>query len=296
MREGSRSRDPSPSTSIPTWITRTSCIRSAAVCRSASVSPMIVRGAAASCPSVLPMMPSPFWSMLRPPAGKVTGAGRRVHRERAERAEAVADDVDGDGGDPVRRHGWPPRAAVPRSCGRWCRGRRSPPATRPPASGPGRQEQVEVDLVDALDDRRPGAGPDRRDVLARVDQVVGREVLAERDRAHRAGDGTEELDGNSDGAERPGHTRLLVEGDAAHLVQVEHRPRPARPQEEVGRRRGGGVDLVADLLQRRRGAHGREDARRHDVLRQPRHCRRPRRRRAGPSGTPSGRDRASVRS
>src|SRR5205814_5879744 len=132
----------------------------------------------------------------------------------------VTDDVDGDRRDPLFRQGS-------------SQGQRSPATDAsspslltasdtmaedrhwPPTRGPGprRQVQVEEHLVDALDRRRPGPGADRRDELLRG-FVVRRNVLAEGDLVHRTGDEAEQIDVNGDGVERPGHTGLLVPGDA----------------------------------------------------------------------------------
>ena len=60
--------------STPTWISRTSCIKSTTVWRSPSRLPSRPRGAAALLPSVESMLPLPSWSMPRPPAGTTTGA------------------------------------------------------------------------------------------------------------------------------------------------------------------------------------------------------------------------------
>ena len=49
-------------------------------------------------------------------------------------------------------------------------------------------------------------------------------------------------------------------------LQVEHRALAVHPEVEDRRRRRRRVDLVADLLQRGRGAHGGEDAGDDDVL------------------------------
>ena len=48
---------------------------STAVCLSPSRLPMIPRGGAALEPSVESIVPLPFWSMPRPPAGSVTAPG-----------------------------------------------------------------------------------------------------------------------------------------------------------------------------------------------------------------------------
>ncbi len=57
----------------PVSITRTSCMRSATVCRNPSRLLMIPRGGTALTPSVESIFPSPFWSMPRPPSGITTG-------------------------------------------------------------------------------------------------------------------------------------------------------------------------------------------------------------------------------
>src|SRR5438094_20200 len=57
----------------PVSMTRTSCIRSATVCRSPSRLAMMPRGGAAFTPSVESIVPLPSWSMPRPPSGIVTG-------------------------------------------------------------------------------------------------------------------------------------------------------------------------------------------------------------------------------
>ena len=183
----------------------------------------------------------------------------------------MTNDVDGDGRDPLLRQGGSQgqRSAATDAASSSLLAAPDTVAEdrhRPPARGPGprRQVQVEEHLVDALDHRRPGPRPDRRDELLRG-LVVRRNVLAEGDLAHRTGDEAEQTDVHRHGVERPGHPGLLVPGDARHVAQVEHRPLTARPQEEVGRRRRGRVELVADLLQDGRGTLRREDARRHDV-------------------------------
>ena len=67
------SAHPSSSTSIPTSMTRTSCIRSTVDCLYPSRSPMVhARGRAATEPSPLLMRLLPFWSMLRPSSGIVS--------------------------------------------------------------------------------------------------------------------------------------------------------------------------------------------------------------------------------
>src|SRR5438270_617205 len=99
-------------------------------------------------------------------------AGARRHRQGAQRPEAVTNDVDGDGRNPLLRQGGSQcqRIAAPGASSLL-----APPGTvaedrhRPPTRGPGprRQVQVEEHLVDALYDRRPGLGPDWRDELLR---------------------------------------------------------------------------------------------------------------------------------
>jgi hypothetical protein len=73
IRAGSRSRMPSPSTSTPTSISRTSCIRSITVCRSPSRFPISVYGATALTPSVESIVVFPSWSIPLPPAARTTG-------------------------------------------------------------------------------------------------------------------------------------------------------------------------------------------------------------------------------
>src|SRR5215204_4097048 len=86
MREESRSRDPSPSTSTPMSITRTSCIKSASVRIRPSRLSCRVRGAVAFLIEAAPALGEGG----RPAAGL-------VHSERTERAEAVTHLIDGDG-------------------------------------------------------------------------------------------------------------------------------------------------------------------------------------------------------
>ncbi len=57
---------------MPTWSTRTSCMRSATVWRRPSRLLTIPFGGAALDPSVESMTVLPFWSMPRPPAANVT--------------------------------------------------------------------------------------------------------------------------------------------------------------------------------------------------------------------------------
>src|SRR5262249_23218285 len=128
---------------------------------------------------------------------------------------------------------------------------------------------VEVKLVPPLHLRRAGARPDRGDVLAGVHLVVGRQVAPEGDLAHRTGDRTAEggeFGCQGDGAERRAHARLLSPGDPSDVVQGKDRLLPAWPQEEVGGRWRGRMNLVADLLEDRRGALRGEDAGGDDVL------------------------------
>ena len=85
---------PSPFTSTPTWISRTSCMRSITVWRRPSRLPTGDERRAALTPSVESIVPLPSWSMPRPPAENVTGgpslreprctsrAGRRRGRRR----------------------------------------------------------------------------------------------------------------------------------------------------------------------------------------------------------------------
>src|SRR5262249_29623554 len=140
-------------------------------------------------------------------------ADRRLHRQGAERPEAVTNDVDGDGRNPPLRQGGGNGVVAPGNPGSGSV-LAAPEAVaenrhRPPTRGPGprRQVQVEEYLVDALDHRRPGPGPDRRDELLRG-LVVRRNVLAEGDLAHRTGDEAEPIEVDWDGVERPGYSRL----------------------------------------------------------------------------------------
>ena len=71
---GVRSAAPSPSTSTPTSISRTSCMRSITVWRRPSRLPTSVCGGTALTPSVESIVPSPFWSIPRPRPGASTGA------------------------------------------------------------------------------------------------------------------------------------------------------------------------------------------------------------------------------
>src|SRR5207245_7041963 len=140
------------------------------------------------------------------------------HRQGAERPEAVTNDVDGDGRNPLLRQGGSQgqRIAAPGTSSLLAApGTVAEDRHRPPTRGPGprRQVQVEEHLVDALYHRRPGLGADRRDELLRG-LVVRRKVLAKGDLAHRTGDEAEQIDVNRDGAQRPGHPVLLVPGAA----------------------------------------------------------------------------------
>src|SRR5262249_12487173 len=118
------------------------------------------------------------------------------------------------------------------------------------------QEKVEVDLVGALHFGRAGPRPDGRDVLARVDLVVRRDILAEGQAAHGTGeDVADHGEVEVHGVERWRlHLGLLTPGEAGRFIQVEHGPLAARPQQEVSRRWGAGVDLVPDLFQNARRA------------------------------------------
>src|SRR5262245_54029168 len=101
----------------------------------------------------------------------------------------MTDDVDGEGRNPllcqggsqgqrIAAPGTPSLLAAP---GAVAEDRHRPPG---PGPGPRGQVQVEEHLVDALDRRRPGPGPDRRDELLRG-LVVRRNVPAKGDLAHR---------------------------------------------------------------------------------------------------------------
>src|SRR5262249_48136806 len=128
------------------------------------------------------------------------------------------------------------------------------------------QIEIEVDLVPALYLRHSGVSPDLWDVLAGVDLIIGRQVPPEGDLAHRTGGIPKHPDRKFErSAFRGVVPRLLVDRDARHRVQREDGSRLAGTKSEVGRRWGGGVDLVADLLQYCRGAHRREYTGRHDL-------------------------------
>src|SRR5438876_5344927 len=117
-------------------------------------------------------------------------------------------------------------------------------------SGTRGQEEIEVNLVRPLHDRRAGTGPDWRDELPRMDLVIGRGVLPERDRADRAGDDSKRWEIDSDAREGPRIiSPLLVPGDSRDAVERKYRRRSARAQVEICRFGRGRFDLIADLFQ-----------------------------------------------
>src|SRR5262249_35441712 len=171
MRDGSRSRCPSPSTSIPTSMTRTSCIRSTAVCRMPSEKKDDApwRGRADA-----PAVSDNTVADLVDPA---TARGERhrladglVDRQRPERAEAVPDGIDVDGGDPLCRQRSGEKLHVLLTEGGSVTDDRHGPTILGHRSG--RQREVKVDLVGPLQFWRSGPRPNRRDVLAGMDLVV----------------------------------------------------------------------------------------------------------------------------
>src|SRR6266536_2262701 len=121
------------------------------------------------------------------PAGLAEADAQRAEQP-SQRPAAVPDGVDRDRGQAVlgklRRE--PDRDV----CGVLVATGAVPTDHHRPSAhgrGPGRQEEIEVELVRALDARRAGAGCDRRDD-ATGSLVVGGEVLAEGERADHAGD------------------------------------------------------------------------------------------------------------
>src|SRR5262249_3298047 len=192
-----------------------------------------------------------------------------VDRQRPERAEAVPDGIDVDGGDPLCRQRSGEKLHVLLAEG----GSVTDDRHRPTILGhrSGRQREVKVDLVGPLQFWRSGPRPNRRDVLAGVDLVVGREILPEDKAAHSTGEdvadqGEVEVDGFEDRGIDP---CLLTPGNARHLFQQEHRPLTLRPQQEIARGGGSCFDLIADFLKDRRGALRREHAGDSDVVANP---------------------------
>src|SRR2546430_11622907 len=87
-------------------------------------------------------------------------------------------------------------------------------------SGTRGQEEIEVNLVRPLHDRRAGTGPDWRDELPRMELVIGRGVLPESDRAHRARDESKRWEIDSDAREGPRILfPLLVPGEFRDAVE-----------------------------------------------------------------------------
>src|SRR2546430_7424808 len=107
---------------------------------------------------------------------------------------------------------------------------------------------------------------DWRDELPRMDLVIGRGVLPERDRAHRAGDDSKRWEIDSDAREGPRIiSPLLVPGDSRDAVERKYRRRSARAQVEICRFGRGRFDLIADLFQDGCDGLGCEDTGSHNI-------------------------------
>jgi hypothetical protein len=149
----------------------------------------------------------------------------------------------------------------------------------------GRQDDVEVQRVDALDDWRTGARRDRRDILARMHHVVGRFEPAEGNAPDRARDDSQRKQIWTDGRRQRGACRqLLVEDDRRDVAEGVDGAAAIWPKTEVRRRRRGREDLIADLLEQIRRALGGEHAERGNLPRlHARLVRRPFRSEQGPA-------------
>ena len=132
--------------------------------------------------------------------------------------------------------------------------------------GPRGQIQGEIDIVVALHDRGPGACSHRRDVLVRVNNVIGRNIVPIRDRSYRIGDVTKDRKVNGHfGEARRVHCRVLVPVDACHVRQVKDRALTPRTEQEVGGLRRAVFDLIPNSLHHRSDALRRKDTRGHYV-------------------------------
>src|SRR5262249_19440120 len=92
----------------------------------------------------------------------------------------------------------------------------------------GREDEVEIHVVDALDGRRAGRRADGRD-YARRRLVVRGGVLAERDRCGACGHGLQHANRNRARRERRRCRCLAVEADAGHVGEREDGAVAGRP-------------------------------------------------------------------
>ena len=256
---------PLPSTSIPTSISRTSCIRSITVCRRPSrLGDQRLRGgrvdALGRVDRRVPVLVDPA------AAGGEDDrrAGGAVDDQRAERTAAVTDDVDRDRRDPAprQRRSDDERARVLVVAEAVAEDRDRPAVRGRRAGG---QEEVEVEPIRPLDGRRAGERPGRGDHLRRR-LVVRRVEGAERDGADAARIQRQEWGPGRGDRERRGGADLPREEDRRDAREREHRAHAARPEQKVRGGRSRGLDLRSHLLELRRHALRREHGRHGDVV------------------------------
>ena len=188
-----------------------------------------------------------------------------MHDELAKRPAAVADHIDGDGGDASRRQH---RSHDPRCALLAVREAVAEERHRPTGRGfdAGRNEQGELQLISALRLGYPEERAYGGDKLI-GGLVVGRRILAESHLSDRSRNDIERRGWHRSGAERGCRTDLPDEVDSRNARYRKHRTHRSagrHADHEVGGSRSGGLDLVADLLQVGSDALSRENAQAHD--------------------------------